>query len=189
MQRAAVARPMPQRGSHQAMSFTAAARSEAMSILRYFLNNTTPQELHTRIINGLSNRMMLSTDVENLLSVLEVFGVVPSIARAAIADSSPRHCVRCHKSYMESDNGLRSCVIAHADLQLAPPAPRALNTSAPTHVHGHFGCCKAAVELDVTVKSMHFIGRHTTLMENVAYNATNVRTCVEKECNGGIRVQ
>jgi hypothetical protein len=144
MQRAAP-RPIPQRGAVKAMSFTAANRSEAMSVLRYYTNNTTPQELHTRIKIALSNQMLLSSDVENLLSALENIGVVTSSAHAAVKDNVPRHCLRCHQPYMERDNGLRSCIIPHI---VQKPTGAELVVQAP--------------------KSVLIMGRHTTLAENVA---------------------
>lgn len=62
----------------KAISFTGDNRSEAMTILKYYLTNTTPQEFYADVATALSNRMILSTDVENILSGLEGIGVVTS---------------------------------------------------------------------------------------------------------------
>ncbi|KAH7910205.1 hypothetical protein BJ138DRAFT_1153461 [Hygrophoropsis aurantiaca] len=171
------------------MSFTGATHSEAMGVLRYFLNNTTAQELQTSVLSALSHQTLFSKDVEDLLAALERLGIVPPLARTAISETHPRHCVRCHNPYVERDNGLRACRIPHTDLQLTVPTVQAnsatgtISTTARTHVQRKFSCCNAPVGVDVTVQGMHFVGRHTTLTANVVYNAINVKTCGERGCN------
>ncbi|KAG0698082.1 hypothetical protein DFH29DRAFT_810801 [Suillus ampliporus] len=174
----AIARPMPQRGMTKAISFTAANRSEAMAILKYYFNNTTSQEFYARIATALSDRMLLSTDVENFLSALEGIGIVTSSAHAAVNDNVARHCLRCHQPYMERDNGVRSCIIPHIAQR---PARTEGAAQAP---NARVICCGA--DLSIATKSVHFMGRHTTSVENVAYNTTNVKTCAEKECAGNV---
>jgi len=97
----------------KAMSFTAANCTEAIAVLKYYITNTTAQELYSRICMALANPMLLSSDVENLLSALENIGVITSSAHAAVNDNANRHCLLCHQPYRERDNSLRSCIIPH----------------------------------------------------------------------------
>jgi hypothetical protein len=50
-----VIRPISQRGMVKAMSFTAANCTEAMAVLKYYITNTTAQELYSRICMAQSN--------------------------------------------------------------------------------------------------------------------------------------
>lgn len=175
----AVGRPIPQRGMAKAISFTGGNRSEAMAVLKYYLQNITPQELHARITTALSNRMLLSTDIENFLSGLEGIGVVTSSAHAAVRDNVFRHCLRCHQLYMERDNRPGSCIIPHI-----PQTPAGTEIMPKVRI----ACCGADLSLSVTPTSAHFVGRHTTSVQNVEYNAINVKTCAEKKCAGNLNV-
>ncbi|OJA16904.1 hypothetical protein AZE42_09185 [Rhizopogon vesiculosus] len=169
----AAARPIPQRGMTKLMSFTAADRSEAMTILAYYLKNVTPHEFYQRLLMALTNRMILSSDVENLLSALEAIGVVTSSAHVAVTNNVPRHCLRCHQPYLERDNSLRSCTIPHV-VQQPIGAEVAARAQASAVI-----CC---ANPNFATNPDHFQGRHTTLEVNVAYNAINVKTCVERGC-------
>ncbi|KAG1752294.1 uncharacterized protein EDB91DRAFT_1077729 [Suillus paluster] len=178
----AVTRPILQRGMVKAISFNAANRSEAMAVLKYYLNNTTAQELYTRIGTALSDPMLLSTDVENFLSALEGIGIVTSSAHAAVNDNVVRHCLRCHQPYMERDNRARSCNILHT-LQM-PARPEVVGQAPKVRAI----CCGADLSIEVATKTLHFTGRHTTSVQNVAYNTTNVKTCAEMGCAGNAAV-
>lgn len=174
----AAARPISQRGMAKAISFTGGNRSEAMAILKYYLTNTTPQEFYAAVTTALSNRMILSTDIENFLSGLEGIGVATSSAHTAVRDNVFRHCLRCHQPYMERDNGPRSCIIPHIAHTI--PAGTEVVQSPTVGV----ACCGAALSMSVTPISVHFMGRHTTSVENVEYNPINVKTCAECKCTG-----
>ncbi|EGO20735.1 hypothetical protein SERLADRAFT_442071 [Serpula lacrymans var. lacrymans S7.9] len=177
------------------MSFSPAARTESLAILTYFLNNTTPQELHSRFISALSGRLMSPVHLENLLSALETLGIVTPVVRAAAEDNTTRHCVRCHRVYVERHNSGRACVIPHDEVQLYTTGTAESGNAGggpgqvqgPIHVRGYLPCCKAPLDpshASHLPAGNHFVGRHTTMVANVAYNATNIKTCTQKGCGG-----
>lgn len=74
----------------KAMSITAANRADAMAVLKYYITNTSPQELYSRIFTAFASPMLLSLVVENLLFALEDIGVITSSAHVAVNDNVNR---------------------------------------------------------------------------------------------------
>lgn len=45
-------------------------------------------------------------------------------------------------------------------------------------------CCEAGLSMGAAPTSAHFMGRHTTSIENVQYNPINVKICAQRDCAG-----
>ncbi|KAF6759613.1 hypothetical protein DFP72DRAFT_806599 [Ephemerocybe angulata] len=182
-------RPIPTRSAMAAKSFSAPTTSTTALSLTYILHNTSPEELHTRLLNAVSHRhdgssavLALSGDaITDLFETFRELGFNTAHARAAVSDTMRRHCVRCHSKYLERDNGIGACRMAHEEIEVQDPE--------------NFGrmvrwvaCC--GVKLSEGAKMDNewcFVGRHTTTPENVVYNASNVVECGEgKGCPGGM---
>jgi len=163
----------------QTFSFSTAIQSESCVILSYILNNTSPVELHDRMRKALASRMMLPSDVEYLLWSLNKVGVVTSAAYVAAKDQTVRHCVRCHSKYLERDNGLTVCVVGHDHPRLCKQTRGGESTYMNT-----FPCCNVVLPLEVAgFAQPHFVGRHTTMREAIAFNGTNLLSCEQRGCD------
>lgn len=174
----AVGRPIPRRHQEQVQSFSIAVQSPSKHAMSYILNNTNPQELVDRLRASMDSAMMLPEDFDNLLRSLQRFGILTSAAMEAAQDESLRHCVRCHKPYLERHNSFKACRLSHDE-------PRPMKSSRTDGPFQHFiPCCNKVVNMMERVDMYHFTGRHTTVSKNVKYNATNVLPCQQRKCAG-----
>ncbi|KAF8989685.1 hypothetical protein BDQ17DRAFT_423024 [Cyathus striatus] len=170
-------RPIPR--GEQAMSFSAAITSPSAYTLTYFLKNTKPEDLHETLLRAVKNNMMLPYQIDHLLYSLQISGIVTTAAYIAATDTTQRHCVRCHKGYLERNNGLSACVIQHDKPSLEKSDHPVNNLTG--HLN-HYTCCNLHSEPSVTLQPHCFKGRHTTNVDNVEFNAFNVKQCHEMGC-------
>jgi hypothetical protein len=157
----------------EANSFSVAG-SESAATLTYVLANITPEELHKQVFSA--STTLMPSQIEKLLVALQSAGIVTSVAQNAITDKTKRHCARCHKTYLEKQNGLDACVVLHC-------RPEMKEQGGPgKKVEYLYTCCGLKAILVVSGKAHPcFKGRHTTLTENVKYGL-NVWTCERAKC-------
>jgi len=156
---------------NETLTYSEITNSEPGVVLTYLLNNTHPAELHDLLLKSIqSGSGLLARDVENLLRALKTAGVVTSAAEEAARDITDRHCVRCHRNYLERNNGHKACVVPH-------DVPRRC-----TGYKDYYPCCNCFLDPGVVPSFPHFIGRHTTKPDGVAYTTTNVLSCEQKKC-------
>jgi hypothetical protein len=157
----------------EASSFSVAA-SESAATLTYLLANLTPEELHKQLSSA--STTLMPSQIENLLAALQSAGIVTSVAQNAVADKTKRHCVRCHKTYLEKKNGSDACVVLHC-------RPEMKEQGGPGRkVEYLYACCGLKAILAISGRAHPcFKGRHTTLAENVKYGL-NVWTCERTKC-------
>ena len=157
----------------QTNSFSIAG-SESAATLTYLLANLTPEDLHKQL-SGASTTLIPS-QIEKLIFALQSAGIVTSAAKSAVADQTKRHCVRCHRSYHEKQNGLEACVILHCRPEMKE------HIGPGKKVEYLYACCGLRAVVAVSGKMYPcFKGRHTTLPENVKYGL-NVWTCERMKC-------
>jgi hypothetical protein len=155
----------------QANSFSVAG-SESATTLTYILANLTPEELHKQL-SGASTTLIPS-QIEKLIIALQSAGIVTSAAQNAVANQTKRHCVRCHQSYLEKQNGLEACIILHCRPEMKEKEGRKAEYL--------YACCGLKAIVAVSGRAYPcFKGRHTTLTENVKYGL-NVWTCERSKC-------
>ncbi|KAF6759583.1 hypothetical protein DFP72DRAFT_885487 [Ephemerocybe angulata] len=181
--------PVPSRPIPNAVSFSAPTTSTTALSLTYILHNTTPSELHTRLLNAVSHKQggasavlaLSGAAITDLLHTLSELGFNTAHARAAVSDATRRHCVRCHSAYLEKDNGVEACRVAHEEIEVQDPEKFGRMVK-------WVACC--GVKLAEGAKMDNewcFVGRHTTTQANVVYNASNVTECNEaKGCPGAM---
>ncbi|KAF6749065.1 hypothetical protein DFP72DRAFT_1143407 [Ephemerocybe angulata] len=184
-------RPIPTGSSMAAKSFSAPTTSTTALSLTYILHNTSPEELHTRLLNAVSNRdggssavLALSGDaITDLFETFRELGFNTAHARAAVSDATRRHCVRCHSKYLERDNGNEACRVPHEGFDVPDPE----NYASGQRAHW-VACCSVKLAAGERMENEWcYVGRHTTTPENVVYNASNVVECSEgKGCPGGM---
>jgi len=109
-------------------SISEATFSTGAKVLRYVLANITPDELHEGLLNALTPRsaraqhctdlfggtdhsIALSVaDTSNLLEIFRAAGIGRAYRGTdAVNVQSMRHCVRCHCTFFEINNGLNAC--------------------------------------------------------------------------------
>lgn len=161
-------RPIPSRS--QAPSFSIVG-SEEKVVLKYALNNMTPEDLYQRLSDSVDK--LLPAEVEKLNKALESTGIVFGRSREAAKDSTVRHCLRCHRAYLERNNGLNGCVVLHYQ---PVPDPRAGEIGRML-----FPCCGGRSDLGARANQC-FRGRHTTEAANVNYAPHTVKTCEQAKC-------
>ncbi|RXW15242.1 hypothetical protein EST38_g10615 [Candolleomyces aberdarensis] len=199
-------RPIPSR--FQGMSFSASTTSPQAVTIAYAFRNMKPEELYTKLLSAVepkeSTTAMASPlhvgqgtsnaggggsgdevlhptwAIEYLFSSLKCLGIVNTVSEAAVEDPTPRHCVRCHSTYHEKDNGLQMCKVGHDRGVLVNINER------PGYVGHYFPCCGFVLEtnerIEDTMGRWCVIGRHTTRKEGVVFNETNVRDCKKRGC-------
>ncbi|GLB43181.1 hypothetical protein LshimejAT787_1300820 [Lyophyllum shimeji] len=123
-------RPLPARAQNS-FSF---ANTENAHIIRYALNDLSAEDLHSQLSKAIKN--LHPSQLYNLLDVLKTAGIVAYKHEAAAKDTQRRHCVRCHKSYLERYNTLQACKIAHCRPDvIETPAPVVGGFHGSTTVH------------------------------------------------------
>ncbi|RXW15517.1 hypothetical protein EST38_g10335 [Candolleomyces aberdarensis] len=118
------------------MSFLASTTSPQAVTIAYAFRNMKPEELYAKLLSavepkesttamasplhagqgtsnagggGSGDEVLHPTAIEYLFSSLKCLGIVNTVSEAAVEDPTPRHCVRCHSTYHEKDNGLQMC--------------------------------------------------------------------------------
>jgi hypothetical protein len=163
------------------MSFSVRIQSESTMILSYVLNNTSPPEFYNMLLTAINSPLVMQSDVDNLLKLLQAMGLITSVATQAAHDEIPRHCVRCHHQYLEKHNGWKACTIRHDQPQRIIKADSHNFNGTPVWAH-FYACCRKQTDLATVPNVPHFQGRHTTTTSNVEYNDSNVLTCDKKKC-------
>ncbi|KAJ7227259.1 hypothetical protein GGX14DRAFT_629078 [Mycena pura] len=109
-------------------SISEATFSTGAKALRYVLANITPDELHEGLLKALTPRSartqadlfggmdhsiaLSMADTDSLLEIFKAAGIGRAYRAAdAVAVQSARHCVRCHRTFFEIDNGLDACCV------------------------------------------------------------------------------
>ncbi|KAF6759616.1 hypothetical protein DFP72DRAFT_806337 [Ephemerocybe angulata] len=126
-----------------------------MLVLSWTLKNITPEALHASLLQALGPQSPLSKTLSSgalpgLLLIFKRVGCNVGRAEIAVSQQTLKHCVRCHKKYMERNNGRLACQIPHKV------------SSIP--------CCDQN-------SSMCSVDRHTTVASNVAYNGVSLVAC------------
>lgn len=169
----------------QNFSFSTASNSASAGTLTYLLNNTRPLDFHEQILKAVRSPMAFPQDIDNLLHALEKVGIIIGAAQDAAKDARVRHCVRCHKTYLERNNGFQACQVAHDKPRLIKTGIQSDANTGLCGFKNYYPCCDQMVGTDAGAPShYHFVGRHTTVETNVRYNPTNVLTCVMRKCAG-----
>lgn len=177
------ARPIPSR--EYAASFSV-SNSTSVAALLYYLNNITPEDLHDHMLTIIQTQRVLPYDVETLAIVLAKMGLITEAALVAVRDQAIRHCARCHQTYMERNNGIQACVVQHSDPYLLEFIKPGANVEIPANVPRqpyYFICCNKMGDVASKLSTPHFMGRHTTIADNVEYNALNVLSCEQSGCD------
>ena len=183
MNNALVRQPVASR--EQNFSFSTVSNSASAGTLTYLLNNTRPLDLHEQMLKAVRSPMAFPQDIDNLLHSLEKVGIIIGAAQAAARDTRIRHCVRCHQTYLERNNGFQACQVAHDKPRLVKTGIQSNANTGPCGFKNYYPCCNQTADTDAGAPShYHFLGRHTTVETNVRYNSTNVRTCVMRKCAG-----
>ncbi|KAF8160029.1 hypothetical protein B0H34DRAFT_654621 [Crassisporium funariophilum] len=174
------ARPIPT--GEQAFSFSAASNSMSAVVLKYLLNNMTPKDFHAHVLNSVNGISLLPQDLDNLLWTLDKMGFVTRAAMAAAGNRDVRHCARCHLSYLEKDNGLQACVIQHDAPQLWKLTDEKHLTRGDPPYKTKYFCCNKLLDLGVILPEPHYVGRHTTVVEQISFNNINIMSCERRRC-------
>ncbi|KAJ6513178.1 hypothetical protein C8R45DRAFT_776557, partial [Mycena sanguinolenta] len=157
------------------MSFSGVYSSSA-DVVKYILRNVSADDLQERLYKALNAAPipgLTPGQIDDLLGILKAVGLpAAAIAEQAVtaASQNARHCARCHQNYLERDNGQRECCIFHSDTLQAQPGP-----DADVPIVCVRACCPTVPSDKVLL--YHFVGRHTTNAQNVAYNNVNVWAC------------
>ncbi|KAF7374827.1 hypothetical protein MSAN_00368600 [Mycena sanguinolenta] len=112
------------------MSFSG-VYSSSTDAIKYILRNVSADDMHDRLSQALNAAPIPSfspVQIDALLSIFKAVGFpAAAIAEEAVtvASQNTRHCVRCHQSYLEKDNGQRACCIYHSNTLQAQPGPHA----------------------------------------------------------------
>ena len=155
----------------QANSFSVAG-SESAATLTYLLANLAPEDLHKQLSSA--STTLIPSQIEKLIIALQSAGIVISVAQNVVADQTKRHCVRCHQSYLEKQNGLDACIVLHC-------RPEVKEKDGKKGEYA-YACCGLRAIVAVGGKANPcFKGRHTTMTENVKYGL-NVWTCEHSKC-------
>ncbi|KAF9465500.1 hypothetical protein BDZ94DRAFT_1347261 [Collybia nuda] len=160
----------------QTPSFSVAASEEKM-VLKYALNNMATEDLHKQFLNSVDK--LLPEQVEELNRVMEMTGIVLASSRKIVKDDTVRHCLRCHYTYFERNNGRRACNIPHQHPIQDPHSAEVGRILYP--------CCGYRSHVGYKVVHECFTGRHTTLGGNVNYGTRSVRTCEQARCFQNMR--
>ncbi|KAJ7158683.1 hypothetical protein C8R46DRAFT_854121, partial [Mycena filopes] len=155
---------------NQDMSFSEGIGTIAGDALGYIFANVSPDELHSGLSKAIKTApSLIQMQLDTLLQILKAANIRTSdIAESVAASDNERHCVRCHRSYLEKSNGLAACTIPHDP---AMPHPRALTDI-------YFPCCGVSVGPQLPPAEPHcYRGRHTTVVRHLASNNTNIRPC------------
>ncbi|KAG6908323.1 hypothetical protein DXG01_005299 [Tephrocybe rancida] len=203
-------RPLPTRVQNLSFSTT---NTVSTDIINYTLNNIEPAALHSQLSLGLKN--LHQNQIDQLLSLLQAGKLVTDREVAAATDSTQRHCARCHKSYIERNNGSSACQILHCKPDLSSTTATPSNDATNVHIitadpvlfgagtrSGEAGtattrtvamkvelvypCCGLRVKPGVNVHPCCFRGRHTTRSENVRYNPRTTLPCDRMGCAGRV---
>ncbi|KAG5637822.1 hypothetical protein H0H81_003093 [Sphagnurus paluster] len=137
-------RGLPTRGADPdgAGSFTSANTPEYI-ILRYVLKNLTPEQLQTTLYQGMA--ALRPAQIAALLEALQSVGVVKDKDLRVAEEQTQRHCVRCHKPYVEKDNARDACRIAHMQPELIEN--ETVLTHPGTHPLGVAGATKVTINI------------------------------------------
>lgn len=147
-------------------------------VLSIFLAKVSAQQLHSRLRQVAQSRNTRGIDVDALLAALDRLGISVAPSRAAAKDNTLLHCVRCHKEYLERENGVESCKVEHCW---------------DDGIHWGYGCryqCESCGEyieeespgFGFDNETMCFTGTHTTDVDDVDFEEINADTCKENGC-------
>jgi len=92
---------------------TKSSTNDTADILSVLLSKMSGPHLHTTIWIALERKQLSGPEIETLLALLAKCGAPVDACRDAVVDTKEHHCVRCHESYMERNNGHESCEINH----------------------------------------------------------------------------
>ncbi|KAH9833034.1 uncharacterized protein C8Q71DRAFT_776101 [Rhodofomes roseus] len=113
--------------------------------------------------------------IAQVIASLERVGIDFSGARAALASAVARHCVRCHRTYRDRENGPNACVIYH-------------QSSDDTHDLGNTGLypclCQGMSAMFGVVEATGecYRGWHTDKPEQVDYISSSAIPCDGYNC-------
>ncbi|KAJ3518345.1 hypothetical protein NMY22_g13726 [Coprinellus aureogranulatus] len=155
--------------------------SSAAQALNFFLNSMTPEVFVTRLRSVTDPAMGYSSeDIQSLLDGLANVGFDRAVAQSQkvveAEDQDDLHCVRCHKTYLERDNGVEACKIEHTHT-FTVAAFSSLSPSA------HCKNCGQVPPPSAVVGKPCIVARHTTNPKEVG-KTTLVKRCEEMGCNG-----
>ncbi|KAG7087087.1 hypothetical protein E1B28_013069 [Marasmius oreades] len=85
---------------------------ECLKII-YSLRTAQPQAIINKLVTVLEERHFTSLQLKMLEPLLQVAGTMKSGAAGAVRDTTPRHCVRCHRNFLEIDNLFDACRAHH----------------------------------------------------------------------------
>lgn len=168
----------------QAASFSTPRNVVSTAALVYCLNNVTAEDLHAHMLNTLRNRRVLPDDVLLLFRALVKTGLIAKVDLVAVCDKAIRHCARCHSTYQERNNGLQACVVQHDKrlFKLTKASTSSANDNGAPYTY-YYGCCKTEhVDTDSSIIKPHFVGRHTTIADEVQFNGVNILPCEQNRC-------
>ncbi|KIM89587.1 hypothetical protein PILCRDRAFT_1931 [Piloderma croceum F 1598] len=143
-----------------------------------FLAKISAQQLHSHLRQVTQSRNTSETDVDALLTALNRLGISMALSHAAAKDNTLMHCVRCHKEYLERENGMESCKIEH---------------NWEDGIHWGNGCryqCESCGEYikerspgyGFDNETMCFTSTHTTDVDDVDFEEISADTCEENGC-------
>jgi hypothetical protein len=92
---------------------TKSSTNDTADILSVLLSKMSGSHLHTTIRTALQRKQLSGPEIETLLALLAKCGAPVDACRDAVVDTKEHHCVRCHQSYLECNNGHKSCRISH----------------------------------------------------------------------------
>jgi hypothetical protein len=160
----------------EAFSFMIPPPSLSAKRLSYLIRNLSPEDLHEKILEVLVDPTRPTEAKDALWESLEALGFYTTLARKACIDDAQgkmRHCVRCHATYKEVDNGLKACCIPHS-----PP-----ENYRPSQMLLWYACCGVWLGPTQQLKNEFcFVGRHTGQTSVVQYNGDNLKTCDNADC-------
>lgn len=142
--------PLPPR-AQLAKTNSVSLNDDDRLVLRHALNHMTPLDLHSGILTALNT--ISASEATRLLKGLEE-AIRLGNSKDAVALKNKRHCVRCHRAYMEKDNTPDICMYNHK-----PPV-------GVTSDHGVFNmvfpCC-GEMQKDAPLRCKVGARRHTTV--------------------------
>ncbi|EIW78867.1 hypothetical protein CONPUDRAFT_40697, partial [Coniophora puteana RWD-64-598 SS2] len=96
------------RKRQSSFSLPSSRNSQTLATLKYLLSN---KDVKSELEKALSASCGSIEPFHSLLQSLTEIGIVKGYMRDAARDRNERHCVRCHASYVEADNGVRKCIV------------------------------------------------------------------------------
>ncbi|KAJ3528102.1 hypothetical protein NMY22_g9539 [Coprinellus aureogranulatus] len=155
--------------------------SNPSQVLTYILNSMSPSTFVSRLRTTLDPAMgYTSEDIQYFLDGLSAIGFDRAIERAekVVANEKQEelHCARCHKLYLECDNGIQACVLKHTQT-LTSSTFFARQLQLPSRCGG----CDYIPSTSAPVESLCSPTRHTTNLKDVG-KSTLIKSCEANGC-------